>query len=314
MEQLEKELIRLRRGRGVMSADLQERLGPLLCTLAGIDAEESLLEARRRLIRVLDELAVGLPEDLRTAFAAALALHEEVQHRFLEERMQWLAARLRRDIKTARRRADEAIRIAAASGWVTSASDAADRYPRGDWYLANLRTVLRLDVTQPFAVEERTVVAACDDLAEIILSTGIPRPAGMTEGEQGADVAVLYGGTLGKAEWSTASYLTYAIRLGHPLCRGDSCEVGVRITVPAGQPFNPRYAFQPLRRCEEFDLRIRFGESAAARRVWRISGLPRGMIEDFAAPEALIVPAAGDIHLNFKHPEVGFVYGARWAT
>lgn len=310
MEGLEKELSQLRRGRGVMSADLRERLGPTLRTLARIDSEASLLDARRQLIGFLDELAADLPDDLRTAFAAALALRREVQHRFLEERMQWLADWLERDVKTARRRAGEAIRQAAEHVNVTS--EDMDRYPHGDWYLAKLRTILRPDVVQPSAVEERIVVATRADLAEIVLSTSIPRP-GLNHGEQVADVAVLHGGTLTKAEWSTPSYLTYTIRLDRPLCHGDSCELGVRIAIPPGQPFNPRYSFQPLRRCDEFDLRIRFGESADARRVWQISGLPRGMIEDFAAPEALIVPdTAGDIHLNFKFLKVGLVYGARW--
>ena len=59
---------------------------------------------------------------------------------------------------------------------------------------------------------------------------------------------------------------------------------------------------------------IRFGEAASAGRVWRIIGLPRGMVDDYAAPEAQIAPdAAGDVHLNFKHPQVGLAYGARWA-
>jgi len=296
-----------------MSADLRERLGPTLRTLAGIDTEAGLLDARRQLIGFLSELAAGLPTDLRTAFTAALALNDDVQHRYFEERMQWLARWLDRDVKTARRRADEAIRFAAESLNIGSDDDV-DRYPYGDWYLARLRTVLRLDVAQPSAVEERTIVAARDDLAEVILSTSIPRPAGVDGGEQAAEVAVLYGGTLTKADWSTASYLTYTIRLGRSLRRRESTELGVCVTIPPGQPFNPRYSFQPLRRCDEFDLRIRFGESAGARRVWRISGLPRGMIDDFAAPEALIAPdAAGDIHMNFKHPQVGLAYGARWA-
>jgi hypothetical protein len=295
-----------------MSSDLRERLGPTVRALAGIDPAGTLPDVRGQLSGFLEELAAGLPADLRTAFVAALALRDDVQHRFFEQRMQWLATWLKRDIKTARRRADEAIKLAAAS--LGGDEDDVDRYPYGDWYLARLRTVLRLDVAEPSAVEERTVVAACDELAEVVLSTSIPRPARGDDSEQAAQVAVLYGGTITKAEWSTASYLTYTIRLSRPLRRRDSTELGVCITIPVGQPLNPRYALQPLRRCDEFDLRIRFGESASARRVWRIAGLPRGMIDDFAAPEALIVPdAAGDIHLNFRHPRVGLAYGARWA-
>ena len=293
-----------------MSADLRERLGPALRTLAGIDSEANLLDTRRQLIGFLDELAAGLPGDLRTAFAAALALRTDAQFRFLEERLQWLAGWLERDVKTARRRADEAIRVAAVT--VTATDEAVDHYPRGDWYLARLRTTLRLDVAPSAAVEERIVVAARPELAEIVLSTSIPRP-GVSDGVQAADLTVLDGGTLAKAEWSTPSYLTYTIGLDRPLRRGESCEVSVRIAIPPGQPFNPRYTFQPLRRCDEFDLRVRFGASAAARRVWRVSGLPRGMIEDFAVPEALITPdQAGDIHLSFKSPKVGLAYGARW--
>lgn len=293
-----------------MSADLRERLGPTLRTLAGVEPEANLADARRRLTGFLDELAAGLPADLRAAFVAALALREEVQQRFLDERMRWLASRLDRDVKTARRRADEAIRLAAAS--VSVAGEDTEYYPQGEWYLARLRTILLLGPVQSSAVEERVVVATCEALAEIALSTSIPRPD-VDEGEQAADVTVLYGGTLSKAKWTTPSYLTYTIQLDRPLRRGDSCELGVRIDIPPGQPLNPRYSFQPLRRCDEFDLRIRFGESADARRVWRIPGLPRGMVDDFAALEALISPdSAGDVHLNFKFPRVGLAYGARW--
>jgi hypothetical protein len=94
-----------------MAIDLLDRLGPTLCGMAGIKSGGNAEEVRKRLIEFLGDLAADLPEDLRTAFAAALALREDVRFRFLGERMEWLADWLQRDARTARRRADEAIRF-----------------------------------------------------------------------------------------------------------------------------------------------------------------------------------------------------------
>src|ERR1700677_365038 len=74
MSGLADELRHLRRGRGVMAADLCERIGPKLRALAGIEAADSLEESRHRLILFLDGLAKVLPEDLSVAFGAGLAL------------------------------------------------------------------------------------------------------------------------------------------------------------------------------------------------------------------------------------------------
>lgn len=293
-----------------MAVNLSDRLGPTLRSMAGIESGGNAEDVRIRVIRFLEDLAVNLPEDLRTAFAAALALREDVRFRFLDERMEWLADRLHRDVRTARRRADEAIRLVDAS-----ASSPVSEY--GDytgWHLARLCTLLLLDRAAPLAIEKRTLVAARDDLAEISIATSIPVPRGASVPGAVAQVEVLYGGSLIKSTWPTATYLRYAIRLPQPLRHGQSHEVGVAITTPHDQPFNPRYAIQPLRRCDEFDLRIRFG-AARPRNVWGIAGLPRGMVEDFADPDALLRPdATGDIHLRYQHLQMGRVYGARWSA
>jgi hypothetical protein len=307
---LGEELGRLRRGRGVMAGDLPDRLGPALRGMAGIEAGGNADDVRKQLIGFLEELAAGLPEDLRTAFAAALALREDVQFRFLDERMRWLADWLQRDVRTARRRADEAIRL-------VDATVAVPARPPGDyedWYLTRLRTLLLLDRPEASAIEERTVVAARDDLTEITIAAGIPAPRGTRSQKRSAELKVLYGGSLIGSTWLTDTYFRYAIRLPQPLQRGQSHEFGITVTTPHGQPFNPRYALQPLRRCDEFDVRIRFGAAVRQRSVWRIAGLPRGMVDDFADPEALVYPdAVGDIHMRYQHLKLGLVYGARWS-
>ena len=293
-----------------MAGNLPDQLGPTLCGMAGIEPGGNAEDIRNRLIGFLGDLAAGLPEDLRTAFAAALALPEDVRFRFLDERMQWLACWLQRDVRTARRRTDEAIRLIDATADVPAGY--AGDYK--DWHLARLCTRLLLDRAAPIAIEERTVVASRDDLAEVSIATSIPVPRDAHTKEQAAELAVLHGGTLVASTWPTATYLRYTIRLPEPLRCGQSHEFGISITTPRGQPFNPRYAIQPLRRCDEFDLRIRFG-ARQERRVWRIAGLPRGMVDDFADPDALVGPdAAGDIHVRYQHLKLGMVYGARWSA
>ncbi|MGH3185696.1 MAG: hypothetical protein ACRDPY_00670 [Streptosporangiaceae bacterium] len=314
------ELSRLRRGRGIITSDLQERVGPSLRALAGIDPLASQEEARLRLRAFLDELVRNLPEDLGLALSAALALHQDARHRFLDERMRWLATRLERDVRTARRRVDEAIRFAEASASAQALEDS--EYMPRRWYLARLRTLLRLDGEQPTAIEERTVVANVDGLTEFVISTSIPRP--VIAGPQGSDLdgehkqrpefEVIYGGSLAHCERPSTSYFRYFIQFPHPLDRGEAHEVGVAITVPGDQPFNPRYTFQPLHRCDEFDLRVRFSSDTQPTRVWNMVGLPRGMVDDFAEPDALVWPdAAGDIRLRYEYLRTGLAYGARWS-
>jgi len=297
-----------------MAGDLPDRVGPALCSLAGIEPGANVGDIRKRLIRVLDERSAGLPEDLRTAFDAALALREDVRFRFLDERMRWLAGRLGRDVRTARRRADEAFKLVeVAAAFPSKPAMPASDY--ADWHLARLRSLLMLDRAEPSVVEERTVVAARDDLAEISIATSIPSPCAVPAPGHGAELRVLYGGSLIASTWLTATYFRYAIRLPRPLRQGQSHEFGISITTPPGQPFNPRYSIQPLRRCDEFDLRIRFASAAGAWSVWRIAGLPRGMVDDFADPEAVVHPdATGDIHLCYQRLQLGLVYGARWSA
>jgi hypothetical protein len=304
------ELTRLKRGRGVMAVDLPDRLGPTLTGMAAAEPGGNADEVRNRLVGLLEDLADGLPEDLRVAFDAALAIREDVRFRFLDQRMEWLAGWLQRDVRTARRRAEEAIKL-------VDATVGPPARPVGDydgWHLARLHALLLLDRAEPVAIEDRRLVAGRDDLAEISVATSIPVPRGTRSEKQTAELKVLYGGSLIETTWPTASYFRYAIRLPRPLRRGQAHEFGISITTPRSQPLNPRYAIQPLRRCDEFDLRIRFGAGQAPS-VWRMAGLPRGMVDDFADPDALVQPeATGDIHLRYQHLQMGLVYGARWST
>lgn len=308
---LEDELKGLCHGRGVMAGDLRERLGLTLCAMAGIDPNGQPDEVRKRLIEFLEELAAGLPEDLRIAFDAALALREDVRHPFLEGRMQWLADYMRRDTRTARRRVAKAIKRVAES---SEAQDQDSSDPYGDWYLARLSAVLRLDGPQPTAVEDRTVVANRVGLSEILISTNIPRaPGAGTEGRL-PEFAVLSGGTLVESTRPTPTYFRYKIELTQPLRCGEAHGLRTSLTVPNGLMAAPQYVFQPILRCDELQVLLRFGPRGRSKRVWRISGLPHGNVDGFDDPAALVHPdTAGDLELRYRHLLVGRAYGARWA-
>ncbi|MFC6087570.1 hypothetical protein [Sphaerisporangium aureirubrum] len=306
------ELGRLRRGRGVMAGDLEQRVGPSLRALSGIHSSDNLHDIRGKLVKFLSTVADDLPVDLGLSLAAGLALHEDVRHRFFEERMEWLAARIARDVRTARRRVDEAIRAVEASADARPPCD--DGYAPTGWHLARLRTVLRLDCSRPAAVEERTVVADRDGLDEILVSTSVPRPrATPLDSHHGLELDIVYGGVLVREERPTETYFRYFVKLPHPLRSGEAHDVGLSVTIPADQPMKQRYTFRPLRRCDEFDLRIRFSRERLPRDIWRISGLPHSMAEDFAAPDFLVRPDnAAEIRLHFQDLRIGMAYGARW--
>ena len=74
-----------------------------------------------------------------------------------------------------RRRADEAIRLVDAAARLRGQGKPGDYE---DWHLARLRALLLLDRAESLAIEERTLVADRDDLAEICIATSIPAPRG----------------------------------------------------------------------------------------------------------------------------------------
>lgn len=100
-DELYTELRRLSRGRGAPSADLTT-----LAAYLPQDGTDVLAALRDRI-----EL---LPVDLRLVALTALGLDPNVDHRFLQRRISWLAATLRCDDRTVRRRIEEAFRRLAA--------------------------------------------------------------------------------------------------------------------------------------------------------------------------------------------------------
>lgn len=316
-EKLEQDLKRLRKGRGVFGCNIAQRVGPELGRLCGVQEIDDEPEVRRKLVLRLSALSADLPEDLRLAFFAALSLHPDAQQRFFDKRIEWLASRLHRDVRTARRRVDEAISLATDTacnirgGQPTS--DPNDTYAPGGWHLASFRVLLRMNQTTPEATEEREIVAAMDGLQRVLVSVGIPRHPASINFEHGLNAELLYGGHLSSQDRPTGTYFRYFVQLPHPLNWGERHRIGTRMTIPSGQLMYPRYVYRPLRDCDSFELRIKFDPQKLPRRIWQVAAIPSAMLNDFTVETRFATPDRfGELAFEFHSLRPGLSYGVKW--
>jgi hypothetical protein len=307
------ELKAVRKGRGVNGRGVAEHVGPALRELCGIDPGEPAGPARAKLVSGLDGLAGALPEDLGLAARAALGLHPEAQQPFLTDRVQWLAERLDRDARTARRRVDLALESMAERATVAPPGPPPVPAPREAeehrWFIRECRAVVRLDQPAPEAIDQRTVVAL-EDVEVLDALITIPR-----EGAADPDlsVEVLYGATIESRERVTPTRFRYRLRLPRRLAAGQSHDYALLYRLPPNQPMRNHYVYTSLIRCDAFDLRIRFDPARLPDEVWRVAGTyPRDLDEGPSDREPVRPDGSGEVHLAFHHLRVGLGYGAQW--
>ncbi|MBI1758850.1 MAG: hypothetical protein HYR62_06455 [Actinobacteria bacterium] len=305
------ELRLLRKGRGVYAHDLPERVGPALREVCGIAGNDP-VEMRARLIDRLGRLADTLPDDLRIAVTGSLALDPEARHHFLKDRVRWVADQLSRDDRTARRRVDEGIeRIAEAAAGPPGPVPP----PRSSdgWYIHRFDALLRMDRTEPEAFERRLIVAERDGLHEITVALSLPRPDGDATPSRDLLVEILYGGVRLRREAASASEFRFVMELPTTLRSGQHHEYGLRFRIPPSQPMRPHYVFVPSRRCDAFDLRVRFDRAQPPQLVWRVCEAFHRAIDD-AEPtaELLVADAAGEVHAQFHGLSTARGYGVQW--
>ena len=315
VEQMIQELAQLRRGHGVHAEDLPTRLGESLRRACGIDPDENSAAARQKLIDHISAMVEALPPDLRLAVQSAYALPPASQARFLKDRMAWLGERIDRDPRTATRRVQAGLGLLAERMTRTTTDrpfGAGDHAPDG-WYVNRLRAVLRLTTDPVQLMEERVIVAARDALAEVPVSWSVPGDLDLP-GDTRVDAELIYGGELVRSSGrSTPTTWAGSIRLPRLLNVGERHEYHVRISTVGRRYFRPCYVISPCRRCDEFELRIKFDTAAPPRRVWCLSGVP-DLGNDRTVPRGseVCVDSAGEITLQFPNPRRGLNYGVRW--
>lgn len=308
-----RELNELRRGRGLDATDLHVRVGPVLRAACDIVDSDPPAELRHKLVLRLTELCGRLPGDLQLAARVALALHEEASGEFLDRRIAWLAAQFDRDPRTARRRIDQAFILLGErlQSQVERMGDSGPYSPTG-WYVERLKAVLRLDLAAPLLVEERSIIATADELDEIVVALSAPRDLDEEDGPA-VEAEVVYGGEIVERERVSSGHSRFVVRLPKPLRLGQRHEYSIQFRARSRAALRPYYVLTPLRRCESFSVRVRFGVDALPERIWRVNGLPPRAIDDFVpVDDPLVVDSVGDVRLDFYTLQQGLSYGLQW--
>jgi hypothetical protein len=307
-ESLTAELKLIRRGLGVHHPDLARRLGPGLREVCGITGDEP--ELRTKVITRLRDAALTLPADLGTALLVGLNAHPDVRGLpKLEDRVDWLAGRLNRDVRTARRRMDESARMLAehlASGRRARRAT----LPSTGWHIATAQSALVLDADVPTSIERRVVVAEHDGLDQLVLARSVP-PA--EDGKADVHPQMLFGGVLGLKEWDTGSRFRLVLDLPVTLRAGDRHEYSILWRTPPDRPMRPYYVFTPVLRVDHFDLYVRFDRAAPPARVFRVAdAFHRDLDEPPRDRDEIRPDRSGEVHLEFQNLAPGHGYGARW--
>jgi hypothetical protein len=308
------ELKSLRKGRAVYVRRIAERVGPALTLVCGISADDSPAEIRTKVSERLESLAGELPEDLRIAVLAAFSIHRDARQPFYQDRVRWVASRLGRDERTARRRIDEGIeRLAelAITPAVHRGPDTQVHVPR--WYTEELLVALLVDRPALEALEFRRVVADQDGLGELDLAltlTVAPGEQRMPAESADLHVDVVYGGTLVPGRQESSDRFGYLLELPKPIDRFARHEYALRYRPRPDVPAQPHYACVLKQRCDVFDLRARFGRVRPPRRIWRLNGaFQRDLDDPVLRGEPLSLDPAGELHIMFRHLTPGLAYG-----
>ncbi len=315
VDQIAAEIKSLRKGRGLQSGDLDQRLGPLLTELANGARNSDQVLRRNRLTSEITTCSTRLAADLRTAISASLALSKETrQMPYFKDRVSWLASYLGFEYRTALRRIDTAEQLLSEeiANELIRRRDRIVNVPNG-WQLDELRTLVRLDTPTPEAHEHRRITATRSDLTEVMAWMDVPPGPGQSRSSM--SVEVLYGGKLERKEQPSSSRFHFVVQLPMPLQPGDQHEYGLLLRVPEGVSMKPRYIFSPECPCDVFDLRVRFGPDERPTWIRQVDGETVRML-DAAEPanDLTVLDEAGEIHLRFDNPTMYLCYGLQWGA
>lgn len=306
------EIQSLRKGRGLPAAALDERRVPRLWELA-TGQSGSCTPDRQCLVTEINACAAELADDLRTAILASLGTATQTRNMpRLTDRIEWLASQLGRSYRVALRRVDLAEELLAeeVARELRRRRGQAANVPNG-WYLEEFRTLLRLDTPTPEAHERRRIVAARDDLREVMAWLDVPRESDQRRPSLEAEVT--YGGRLVRREQPSDSRFQFIVRLPSPLLAGDAHEYGLVLRIPKGQPMKPHYVFTPEHPCQAFELQVRFAQDSFPRWVRRVEGETVRMFDYPRPADDLLVPdGAGEVQVRFRNPTLYLGYGIQW--
>jgi hypothetical protein len=314
-EHLLDELKRLRRGQGLADAKLAP-LGPALRSLSGAGPDAPPLETAQRLQVELGRLIDGLPWELRQFARAALNVswEDEGASELLEGRISRLSDLVTRDPRTVRRHINEAMNQLVDAAVAEENWTEMDRQQSlSEWYIKSSRAILRLDRPNPEAVDEREIVVTGSPLSGISLPFTLPRHPDDHSDTHELQTDILFGGKFVVNRRVADLRFDIKVQFSRVIQPGESHRYAVIYRVPDGQKMTPHYVFVPYRRCDEFELFIRFDEHALPTDIRRVNARFHREIEERQPDEEKLRPdAAAEVHIRFTNLQVGAGYGIQW--
>ena len=317
--ELVSELKTVRKGRGIFASQIGERVGPALRQLCDVSDEDGPAEIRRKVADRLENLADGLPEDLRLAVRAALGICPEARLPLYGDRVAWVATQLNRDARTARRRIDDGIHQLAQQSAIfraTSRLAPGPAAPVTPWHTTELRLAMALDRERPEIFEQRRVVSDRNDLTELDLAMTLPMPPEHPDPHASElEVDVLFGGTLINRGMQSSERHAFVLALPKPIAAGEPHDFALRLRLGKEQALQPYFVCVPRYPCDDFDLRVRFHPRRVPTRIWLLCNVFQRDVDDpVPGGETLSVDAAAEIHLTFRRLTPGLAYGVRWSA
>lgn len=300
---LVKELKTLRKGRGVFAANILRRVGPALRAACELTEDDEAGHVRRKITITLETFAAALPHDLRTAVMAGFGLFPEARFPRYEDRVDWVARKLGRLPRTARRRIDDGVQYVAELIYESLVRAEYSKSATG-WHTADLRVLVTLGRERPQVDEQRRVVADRHDLTELDLAVTLAPHL------HDLEIAVVEGGIMKDRRMESSDRLGFTLVLPRPLARGEShvlvCQY--RFTDEL-----PHLACVPRYTCDMFDLRVRFDVEQPPSHVRLLNGSFQRDVDDDRSPgKEMTLDAAGEVHVTFRDLSPGLAYGLRW--
>lgn len=310
VDELIANLMELRRGHGLLAEDAPRRASRAVRELCGAEIGDSEAVIRQKLLDRLGELTLELPDYVRPVVGAALALPPHTQQRFLHQRMEWATKQIDRDHpRTAQRRLEPGLRLLAEQLLLRCTPETA---PGPDWHTVGLDALLRMDLDPPVLTETRTIRALVDDLDEVTAQLTLP-PHDHGQPFPQVHARMVFGGEIVERSVQTRTYAAFLIRLPEPLMTEKLHQYSVAFSGPPRAAFNPLYVMEPLRRCDHFNVRVKFSPEFAPATIWRVSGLPPRRVDEHLPTDELIhLDSVCEASATFSGLVQGLSYGLQW--
>jgi hypothetical protein len=310
-QDLTREFIVLRRGRGLHRAAVHDRVGPAVARWADIPPGCSNADIRTLVNAAVAQIPdADLPAEERRIVLVALALARELQAATLSSRTELLATEYRWSERTARRRIDDA--FAKLAQVIARRIDPSD--PERGWAVRQLRALVRLDRRMPEVIEERTIVATRDNLSQIVARFSVPRRPDGADIDREVHAEIQHGARIVAQNRLGTSHFQYLLELPRPLARNEEHTYSIVFQVCDGQPISDHYVFNPLVSCSMFETRVRFDAARRPIAVWRTERASPRTLPHQGLPDGplLTLDRADEVLARFDRPEQGFSYGVCW--